>query len=281
MKNAQSLIDRGRVFDDEGVLAKNQLVSGDVYLVKFKPEPKGLKPIFEDENFAVYDKPSGVLTHPNGRDCIYSMSDEIVAKFGKSAKVAHRLDKETSGVLLVAKDIAIEKEIKTKFEKGEISKLYLAMAEGIIDRNFSVNEALALKNGAKILKNKIYVDESGKRSKTNFEVVENYDNFNATLLRCIPLTGRQHQIRVHMFHVKHKILGDPLYGVSDEFACRFLDGKVDINERLIQSGASRLMLHSQNLTFKFRGKNYNINSEFKAKNEFEIELKNSISYRHH
>lgn len=269
MKEAQSLIDKGRLFCGDEILSKNSIVNGEIFLIQYDAKPKGLRPIFEDENFAVFDKPSGVLTHPNGRNCDYSMNDEIIHMFGKNAKVAHRLDKETSGVLLVAKNLKVEKAIKSKFENGEIHKSYLALVSGIVSEDFVVNQPLSLKKEAKILKNKVFVSQDGKEAMTKFEVIKIYNDLNVTLLKCIPLTGRQHQIRVHMFHVKHSIIGDTLYGVSDEFACRFLDGLVSENERLLVTKANRLLLHAQNLSFIFENKIYDISSKFNAKNEFE------------
>lgn len=273
MKESQRLIDKKRLFCGDEILVKNSVVFGDIFLVDYECESRGLEPIFEDDKFAAFDKPSGVLTHPNGRNCLYSMNDEIWSKFGKNASVAHRLDKETSGVLLVAKNKMVEKEIKLKFEKGEVGKKYLAMAKGIIESDFEVCASLGLDENAKSLKNKIYVKDSGKFAHTKFKVLEIYPKFNATLLECIPLTGRQHQIRVHLFHVKHPIIGDTMYGVSDEFAEGFLDEMISDETRAEVAGAKRLLLHSQSIKFEFNSKIYDINSNFHAKNEFLKEIK--------
>ncbi|MCZ6117911.1 RluA family pseudouridine synthase [Campylobacter ureolyticus] len=270
MSQAQKLIDKKRLFNfDEIVTSKNQILNGDVFLIDYECEPKGLEPIFEDEYLAAYDKPSGVLTHPNGRNSNYSMNDEIWSKFGRNASVAHRLDKETSGVLLVAKNKMVEKELKLKFQNLEIKKSYFAMVRGILKENFIVENFLDIDKNAVSLKNKVYIKNDGKFAKTEFEVVQIYENLGVTLLRCLPKTGRQHQIRVQLFHVKHPIVGDTLYGVSDKFASDFLDEKVSAESRLKTTGAKRLLLHSESLEFNFNGKTYNIKSNFDAKNEFE------------
>ncbi|MCZ6150948.1 RluA family pseudouridine synthase [Campylobacter ureolyticus] len=270
MSQAQKIIDKKRLFNfDKIVSSKNQILNGDVFLVVYKCESKGLEPIFEDEYLAAYDKPSGVLTHPNGRNSLYSMNDEIWSKFGRGASVAHRLDKETSGVLLVAKNKTVEKELKLKFQNLEIKKSYFAMVRGILKENFIVENFLDIDKNAVSLKNKVYIKNDGKFAKTEFEVVQIYENLGVTLLRCLPKTGRQHQIRVQLFHVKHEVIGDTLYGVSDEFASEFLDGKVSVESRAKITGAKRLLLHSQSLEFEFNGKTYNIKSNFDAKNEFE------------
>lgn len=270
MSEAQKFIDKKRLFNfDEVVSSKNQILNGDVFLIDYQCEPQGLEPIFEDEYLAAYDKPSGVLTHPNGRNSLYSMNDEIWSKFGRDASVVHRLDKETSGVLLVAKNKTVEKELKLKFQNLEIKKSYFAMVRGILKENFIVENFLDIDKNAVSLKNKVYIKNDGKFAKTEFEVVQIYENLGVTLLRCLPKTGRQHQIRVQLFHVKHEVIGDTLYGVSDEFASEFLDGKVSVESRAKITGAKRLLLHSQSLEFEFNGKTYNIKSNFDAKNEFE------------
>ncbi|MSN96990.1 RluA family pseudouridine synthase [Campylobacter sp. FMV-PI01] len=269
MSQAQRLIDKKRLINLEKVVEnKNQILQGEVFLIDYECKPKNLEPIFEDENFAAFDKPSGVLTHPNGRNCNYSMNDEIWSKFGKNASVAHRLDKETSGVLLVTKNKEIEKAIKLKFQNLEVKKCYFAMVRGVIRENFEVIVPLDVDKNSQILKNKIYVKEGGKFAKTKFKVEFIYENLNATLLKCFPQTGRQHQIRVHLFHVKHPIIGDPLYGVSDEFACDFLDGKISDKDRLLVTGSKRLMLHSSYLKFAFQNKDYLIQSKLDIENEF-------------
>lgn len=270
MSQAQKFIDKKRLFNlDEIVSSKNQILNGDVFLIDYECKPRGLKTIFEDEFLAVFDKPSGVLTHPNGRNSSYSMNDEIWSKFGREASVAHRLDKETSGVLLVAKNKTVEKELKLKFQNLEVKKTYFAMAKGIVKNNFTAENFLNADKTATSLKNKVFVQKSGKFAKTEFEIVHIYENLGFTLLKCIPKTGRQHQIRVQLFHVKHPIVGDTLYGVSDKFAIDFLDEKVSVESRVKITGAKRLLLHSQSLEFEFNGRVYNIKSNFDAKNEFE------------
>ena len=127
---------------------------------------------------------------------------------------------------------------------------------------------MGLDKSAITLKNKIHVRDDGKFSKTLFKVVEIYENLGATLLECIPITGRQHQIRVHLFHVKHPIIGDTMYGVSDKFAENFLDGKISQESRVEATSSKRVLLHSQSLEFEFCGQIYKIESKFNARSEF-------------
>ncbi|CZE46358.1 RluA family pseudouridine synthase [Campylobacter geochelonis] len=269
MKSAQSLIDRGRMINNDLVVkGKNQVLYGDVFLIVYECLPRGLKPVFEDEEFAVFDKPSGVLTHQNGRSCQYSLNDEIISLFGANAKVAHRLDKETSGLILVAKNKEAEVCFKKMFEEKLIKKEYLAFARGKTESKFEVSVNLAQNLGAKSLKNKMFTSKNGKESLTKFETIEYLDKFDISYLRCIPKTGRQHQIRAHLDYTGHAILGDTMYGVSDEVACDFLDEKISQESRVEICGSSRLLLHSNLLEFIYKGQIYSIKSCVDAKNEF-------------
>ncbi len=102
--------------------------------------------------------------------------------------------------------------------------------------------------------------ESGKESLTYVKPIKYYPELNMTMVECSPHTGRQHQIRVHMFHVKHPIVGDPVYGQSEENIVKYLDRELDRDTRVELSGAKRLLLHANELEFELYGKKYNIKS---------------------
>ncbi|MGI7418768.1 RluA family pseudouridine synthase, partial [Campylobacter coli] len=239
----------------------NKILKGDVELIVYENNPKGVEIVFENEDFAVLEKESGILSHPNGRHCKYSLSDEIWHLWGKKACVAHRLDKETSGLILVAKHKKAQIELKTMFEKKQIQKEYLALASGEIKVNFIVDQAMDLTKDYDDVKTRMQICENGKKAITEFEVLSFYPKLNATLLLCKPLTGRQHQIRVHLFYKNHKILGDPLYGLEKKDIEKILDDKMDIEERIKLSGAKRLCLHSYRLKFNYNGENFDIFSK--------------------
>ncbi|AQW83757.1 23S rRNA pseudouridine synthase, RluD family [Campylobacter pinnipediorum subsp. pinnipediorum] len=269
MKEAQRLIDKGRLICDQNVIKeKNAILNGDVYLIDYEPNPKGIKPIFECDDFAVFDKPSGVLSHPNGRNCVYSLNDEIWHLYGKNACVAHRLDFETSGLIVVALNKNSQIELKKLFEQRKVKKTYLALAKGFIKNDFSVNAKIGLANNYDDVKMRMEISDNGKDALTGFRVIKYFDDIDATLLEATPFTGRQHQIRVHLFHVQHSILGDPLYGLTKDKIIEILDKKMPEQERLELTGASRLLLHSNSLSFTFNEKEYNIKSNFNAYDEF-------------
>jgi len=113
MGEAQKMIDKRRVFvEDEQLLKKSALIVGNISVVVFEGSPKGLQPIFETEDFAVFEKPSGVMMHPRKRSDGYTLNDEIKSLYGKDANAAHRIDKSTSGLVLVGKHKQAEIELK-------------------------------------------------------------------------------------------------------------------------------------------------------------------------
>ncbi|WP_297985962.1 RluA family pseudouridine synthase [uncultured Campylobacter sp.] len=289
MSQAQKLCDKGRLIDKNGVaLDKNSTVNGELFFIDYECKPVGIKPIFECDEFGVFDKPSGVLTHPNGRYCNYSLCDEIWTLWGKNASVAHRLDKETSGVIVVGKSIETTKKLKAMFESRCIFKSYLALVSGkvqeskfqrfapenymdFVDKFSFINDdnwlvidrAMDITRDYDDIKIRMQICDNGKRAITLFRPIEFDEKINATLVECIPLTGRQHQLRLHLFYVKHKILGDPIYGLERCDIERILDGKMSENERIEKSGANRLMLHSNRLKFNYNGTEFDISSKMK------------------
>ncbi len=269
MKEAQRWVDRYRVFqNDKCIREKNAKLSGVVEVVLYVPAPRGLKPLYEEEDFVIYDKPSGILVHPTSRDCEYCLFDEILSGYGKDAHIVHRLDKQTSGLIMVAKHKQAESKLKILFEKRQVQKTYLALARGKIEKNLHVDAPLKLNNNYEDIKVRMLVDESGKQSVTDFEPLKYFEDIDATLVKVYPRTGRQHQIRVHLFHVKHPILGDNLYGVSTEVAKDYLDGKMDELTCKKLLGASRLLLHAQSLAFEYEGRAYHFESDKDIEREF-------------
>ncbi|WP_163280389.1 pseudouridine synthase family protein [Campylobacter fetus] len=297
MKEAQKLCDKGRLLVNDAVCGKNDPVFGDAYFIDYECEPKGLQPIFECDEFGVFDKPSGVLSHPNGRNCEYSLCDEIWSLWGKKACVTHRLDRETSGVIVVAKNADSALNLKKSFENRAVAKTYLAFVNGKFDgsglNEFCINDFKDFKDkleffddiqGFVIDKNmditKDYDDikirmeicPEGKRAVTVVKLVEYYPKFDISLVECYPLTGRQHQIRLHLFHMKHRILGDPIYGLEKSEIENILDNKLTKSERINLVRSSRLMLHSKRIKFAFLGQIYDIKSQIK----FDINLKDEF-----
>ncbi len=252
MREAQRYIDKGRLFcEDRLVTNKSAILTGKMSLVIFKPNSKGLKPIFQSEKLAFFDKPSGMLVHPKNRNSAYTLTDEVKHHFGLDANIAHRIDKETSGLVLAAKDKKTEINLKDMFQKKLIKKSYLAIVKGKIDEEIFIDEPIALNRDYRSVKIKVKIDKSGKKAQTIIKPKKYFQNLDATLVEAIPLTGRQHQIRVHLFHVKHPIIGDPIYDRSFEEAEAYLDGKLSLDERIAITGSDRLLLHAYSIELEY------------------------------
>ncbi len=274
MGEAQRMIDRKRVYVDKELLStKSCMIRGEISVVVFEGDSKGLKPIFETDDFAVFDKPSGVMIHPRKRSDGYTLNDEIKSLYGKDANAVHRIDKSTSGLVLVGKHKQAEIELKQLFAKRQIQKSYLALVKGKIDMPMLIDEKLKRDVPTSQIRLKVHVHKEGKASQTKIIPIHYFEDKDASLVEAIPYTGRQHQIRVHLFHVKHKIIGDPIYGISEEDAENFLNGTMSAKEQYEKTLSNRLLLHAQTLRFSYKGVEYFIKSEFDAKKEFYAMMK--------
>ncbi|WP_457607434.1 RluA family pseudouridine synthase [Nitratifractor sp.] len=254
---AQRIIDRGRLLCNGKTLPdKSARISGEVEVVIFEPESRGRAPILTTPDFYLFDKPSGVLVHPKKMTTPYSMLDEVRYHGGQHANAVHRIDKETSGLLLASRHKEAERFLKGAFEAKKIQKSYRAWAQGRISEPFSVDAPILLNDDYSRTKHKVFIDERGKRAYTTYLPIRYDERLDATLLECIPHTGRTHQIRIHLFHVKHPILGDPIYGTSFDVAEAYLEERLSPEERKRYSGAERLMLHAYSLDFSYGNRYY-------------------------
>ena len=267
-KEAQRLIAKGRLFVNDIPMTRTAgEIEGEFEFIYFEPITKGLKPTKVEEEFVVFDKPSGVLIHPQNRKTPYSLIDELKYQFGREANIAHRIDQETSGLVLCAKNKQSERDIKMMFEERNMKKKYLALVHGEVKQNLSIEEPLLRREDeSAIVRMVVKVHKEGKKSKTDIYPLKYFANKDMTLVECIPYTGRQHQIRVHLFHVKHSIVGDPIYGQSEKDIVRFLDKELDAKKRIELSGASRLLLHASELEFELYGNEYHIQSTVNFEN---------------
>ncbi|VAY87523.1 Putative ribosomal pseudouridine synthase [hydrothermal vent metagenome] len=261
MSLSQRLLARGRVFDENGNRLQNGQVLKDslVSIAIFEGQTKGLKPIFNTTNFAIFDKPSGIMVHPTSKETKYTLLDEIRYQFGDTANLAHRIDMETSGLVLVTKNKYSDIILKTMFEDKKCHKKYQAIVAGHIKKELIIDDPI-IKDGGKIGV-KMKVDKNGKASKTIIKPLKYFRAKNQTLIEAIPLTGRQHQIRVHLNNIGHTIIGDPIYGVDELIADKYLNKQLSNENRLKCIGHERLMLHAFFLKFNFNNILYTIYSK--------------------
>lgn len=210
----------------------------------------GPRIIYEDENFLAVDKPAGLLVHgvatsdkrQETRSAEPTLVDWFIKKYpeiknvGDDPKtrpgIVHRLDKETSGIMLVAKNQKYFDYLKSLFQKHQINKTYLALVWGRVEPKSGVIEKrIGIKSGS--LKRSVHSLKMAKEAVTYYKV-KKYSGAGGkifSLLEVEPETGRTHQIRVHLASIGHPVLGDRLYG------------------RRVKKAAGRLMLHSFSLEF--------------------------------
>ena len=274
-REAQRFISKGRVLvNGEKMIKTAGEIEGEFEFIYFEPITKGLVPNHVDEEFVLFDKPSGVLIHPQTKKTPYSLIDELKFQFGLDANIAHRIDQETSGLVLCAKNKISEREIKMMFQDREMEKKYLAIVHGEFKDAITVEAPLLRKQDeSAVVRMIIEVHETGKASKTHFKPLEYFPDLDMTLVECSPHTGRQHQIRVHLFHVKHPIVGDPIYGQTKEDFIKHLDRELTPQQRIQKSGAKRLLLHANELKFNLYDQDYH----FTSKVDFMQEVKKSLS----
>ena len=264
LKLCLSLLEKGKISDENNKrLQKNQIIKSDfIYIVIFEPLTKGLKPIFDSFHFAIFDKPSGIMVHPSSHQLnVYTLLDEIKYHFGEKGSLVHRIDAETSGLVLVAKNAFSDMVLKSMFEEKLYTKKYKALVDGEIKEELIINTPIT--NDTGLIKLKMKTDSNGKESTTIIKPIFYDQKNNQTLVEAVPFTGRQHQIRVHLDSIGHKIVGDSLYGVDENFADKFLKNKISKEDRINVTKATRLMLQADFLEFEFLDVIYKFSSKQK------------------
>jgi 23S rRNA pseudouridine1911/1915/1917 synthase len=187
-------------------------------------EPPELTIVYEDEALLVIDKPAGLALHPTARYHVSTLTWALARRHrnreGEKPDPAHRLDRETSGLVACGRSPVHTRRLKAAFASRQVEKAYLAVVEGSPPRDrFEIDHPLVVGGGR--VKVKVRVDPSGAPSLTSCEVVRRYQG--AALLRCVPRTGRQHQIRVHLQAAGLPLIGDKLYGPSEEIFLRLAE----------------------------------------------------------
>lgn len=184
-----------------------------------------LREVFLDDTLLVLDKPAGLPIHPTARYHHNTLVAQLKLKFGPDfvAHPAHRIDRETSGLLVCARTTQASQRLMVAFASAEISKEYLAICEGHPPEDtFEVDAPIA--EGTALIRIAVRIDHAvGKPARTRFEVLERFSRDGApfALLRCVPQTGRQHQIRIHLKTVGFPLVGDKMYGPDPGYFDRF------------------------------------------------------------
>lgn len=267
---SKRLVDKGRVrCNGTRVERKGEVVEGLLEVLFYEPTPLMDAPIvFEHEDFAIFDKPSFMLVHPNGFETKTSLLDNIKHLYGHSANITHRLDYETSGVVIASKNKKSEAKIKTMFESREVKKRYIALLQGELKERMEIVTFIEKQNIDGEVKIKQNIADSGKESISIFEPLEYFPALNASLVRVTPLTGRLHQIRLHAAHIGMPIFGEPIYGNSECTAKNYLDKKLSAEERFAMTKASRVCLQADEVEFIYDGEHILGRSKRSARAEF-------------
>ncbi len=257
----KTLVDEGHVLINDTIATKAgcMLKRDDMITINF-PEARtftehhgtqvcqesGIEIIFEHSDFAIIYKPAGIVTHHvNKRSTEFSLVDWLTSQFayikdvGYSDRpgIVHRLDKDTSGLMIVVLNNAGHKNIGKLFHDRLIKKTYHALVQGHTEKTGTINSPI----GRHVtVRNKMSITPNGRDAVSEYEVVTYYENH--TLLKFAPKTGRTHQIRVHCASIKHPLEGDVLYGTPSKII-------------------KRHALHASALEFEYYGKMYKFERE--------------------
>ena len=243
----QKLLENNNITVNDEVKKNSYKVrKGDIIKIDI-PEPKEsglvaqdipIEIVYEDSDIIVVNKPKGMVVHPaNGNpdgtlvNAIMNMCKDSLSGIGGEIRpgIVHRLDKNTSGLLIVAKNDNAHIKMSEQIKNREVKKIYIALVRGVIaEDEATINMPIAR---SKKDRKKMAVDKDGKEAITHFKVLKRYDNY--TLLEIKIDTGRTHQIRVHMSQIGHPVVGDDVYS----------NGKNEF-------GVEGQMLHARSLDFK-------------------------------
>ncbi len=212
-----------------------------------EPPPPEVPVVFEDFALVVLDKPPNLAIHPTARYHRQTLTGFLRGRPGEKADPAHRIDRETSGLVLCGKGVHSAR-LKAAFARGEVEKRYLAIAAGWPkEERFAIDLPLALGSGAVRVRMEV---GSGKPSRTEVELLRRFERQGErfSLFACRPRSGRQHQIRAHLSAVGHPIVGDKIYGPDEGCFIRFTEGRLS-PEDLVRLRLSRHALHAERLAF--------------------------------
>ncbi|MDQ2747852.1 MAG: RluA family pseudouridine synthase [Acidobacteriota bacterium] len=252
----QKLVDDGdATVNQQTVKSSCKLRAGDEIEVEltelptnnFTPEDIALEIVYEDEWLAVINKPSGMVVHPGAGVAGGTLANAIAhhfklqidSKYENRVGIVHRLDKDTSGLLVVAKTDEIHEQLSEQFREREVFKSYVALVHGVIEANAGeIDQPIARE---KHNRTRMAIRAHGRRALSLWKVRKRFEKF--TLLNVEIKTGRTHQIRVHLASINHPVVGDETYNSGRDKTIK------DLEARQAIADLNRFFLHAERLSF--------------------------------
>ena len=219
----KKLLDLDKILVNDNIEKASYLVQkGDNIIVNdeldFNIDIKGedipLDIVYENDDLLVINKPSGMVVHPAPGNYSGTLVNALIGRYELSSDkirpgIVHRLDKDTSGLMLVAKNDWTHDKLSKMIKDKEVKRSYLALVDGVINHDTGTIDA-PIGRDPNYREKMIVTDVNSKEARTNFKVLKRFKNH--TLIECILDTGRTHQIRVHMKYIGYPVTNDPLYG---------------------------------------------------------------------
>ena len=226
---AQKLIDGNNVLVNGNVTRSSYTVKlNDVILISFledevmnvEAENIPLDIVYEDDYLLVVNKPSGMVVHPGNGNYNHTLVNALMYHCNKLSSVngsvrpgiVHRIDADTSGLLLVAKDDMVHNDLAKQISEKSVLRKYVCLVHGVINEDTATIDA-PIGRDKNNRKKMCVTGDNSKDAITNIRVIERYSN--STLIECSLETGRTHQIRVHMSYINHPVVNDPVYGYKN------------------------------------------------------------------
>ena len=262
----QKLIKEGKVLVNDKLISANYLVKLNDqiqvndelnYEISVEPENIPLDIVYEDDDLLVINKASGMVVHPAPGHYTNTLVNALLYRFNITSGdkmrpgIVHRLDKDTSGLMLVAKNEETHEKLSKMIGNKEVERRYLAITTGVIKTDTGTIDAPIGRDQRNRLKMQV-TDVNAKEAITHFKVLKRYKA--NTLIECILETGRTHQIRVHLAYINYPIVNDPLYGKE---------------KNCTEFGQ---MLHSKSIRFNHPRTNKELNFEVEPPKEFKEKL---------